>query len=177
MVRAAFDRDLRPNQHRGEVAEWSNAPHSKCGILARVSGVRIPPSPPFSIDFIGKFYSSKRCEHRTCGYCSSVAQTDSGPKQAGLAILVDPAAAELCRLGPGPRARTCGIVMSGAGRCVWPPLPLHIRRSLTISAAIWVRSRDRNQARQIGRSNAAGSSTASIPSMTPSTDTLGSTER
>ncbi len=32
--------------HRGEVAEWLNAPHSKCGILARVSGVRIPPSPP-----------------------------------------------------------------------------------------------------------------------------------
>ena len=31
---------------RGEVAEWLNAPHSKCGILARVSGVRIPPSPP-----------------------------------------------------------------------------------------------------------------------------------
>lgn len=30
----------------GEVAEWSNAPHSKCGIPARVSGVRIPPSPP-----------------------------------------------------------------------------------------------------------------------------------
>ena len=30
----------------GEVAEWLIAPHSKCGILARVSGVRIPPSPP-----------------------------------------------------------------------------------------------------------------------------------
>ena len=30
----------------GEVAEWLKAPHSKCGILARVSGVRIPPSPP-----------------------------------------------------------------------------------------------------------------------------------
>ncbi len=30
----------------GEVAEWSNAPHSKCGIRATVSGVRIPPSPP-----------------------------------------------------------------------------------------------------------------------------------
>ena len=37
--------EWRP-RHRGEVAEWSNAPHSKCGILARVSGVRIPPSPP-----------------------------------------------------------------------------------------------------------------------------------
>jgi hypothetical protein len=32
----------------GEVAEWSNAPHSKCGIGASLSGVRIPPSPPVS---------------------------------------------------------------------------------------------------------------------------------
>lgn len=30
----------------GEVAEWLNAPHSKCGIGASLSGVRIPPSPP-----------------------------------------------------------------------------------------------------------------------------------
>src|SRR4051794_12821252 len=30
----------------GEVAEWSIAPHSKCGIGASLSGVRIPPSPP-----------------------------------------------------------------------------------------------------------------------------------
>ena len=41
-VRPGLDR--RP--FRGEVAEWLKAPHSKCGILARVSGVRIPPSPP-----------------------------------------------------------------------------------------------------------------------------------
>src|SRR5580698_4053502 len=33
-------------QWLGEVAEWSNAPHSKCGIGASLSGVRIPPSPP-----------------------------------------------------------------------------------------------------------------------------------
>ena len=33
----------------GEVAEWSNAPHSKCGIGASLSGVRIPPSPPFCL--------------------------------------------------------------------------------------------------------------------------------
>src|SRR5437773_1309956 len=32
----------------GEVAEWLNAPHSKCGIGASLSGVRIPPSPPRS---------------------------------------------------------------------------------------------------------------------------------
>ena len=31
---------------RGEVAEWSIAPHSKCGVPATVPGVRIPPSPP-----------------------------------------------------------------------------------------------------------------------------------
>ena len=35
-----------PAKACGEVAEWSIAPHSKCGILARVSGVRISPSPP-----------------------------------------------------------------------------------------------------------------------------------
>ena len=34
----------------GEVAEWSNAPHSKCGIGASLSGVRIPPSPPSHFD-------------------------------------------------------------------------------------------------------------------------------
>ena len=31
---------------RGEVAERSNAPHSKCGVRATVPWVRIPPSPP-----------------------------------------------------------------------------------------------------------------------------------
>src|SRR5579883_383229 len=36
----------------GEVAEWSIAPHSKCGIRATVSGVRIPPSPPYLFDII-----------------------------------------------------------------------------------------------------------------------------
>lgn len=34
---------------RGEVAEWLKAPHSKCGIRATVSGVRILSSPPSSI--------------------------------------------------------------------------------------------------------------------------------
>jgi hypothetical protein len=36
----------------GEVAERLKAPHSKCGIGASLSGVRIPPSPPVTIDFI-----------------------------------------------------------------------------------------------------------------------------
>ncbi len=33
----------------GEVAEWSIAPHSKCGMPSRASGVRIPPSPPVNL--------------------------------------------------------------------------------------------------------------------------------
>ena len=32
----------------GEVAEWSKAPHSKCGVPVRVPRVRIPASPPAS---------------------------------------------------------------------------------------------------------------------------------
>ena len=36
----------RPRAVRGEVAERLKAPHSKCGIGASLSGVRIPPSPP-----------------------------------------------------------------------------------------------------------------------------------
>ena len=43
-------RDLRlPAVGPGEVAEWSIAPHSKCGVRASVPGVRIPPSPPTSL--------------------------------------------------------------------------------------------------------------------------------
>ena len=41
---AALARVLK--RPRGEVAEWSNAPHSKCGMGVTPSGVRIPPSPP-----------------------------------------------------------------------------------------------------------------------------------
>ena len=46
--RAPLDRARvsAPRAGSGEVAEWSIAPHSKCGIRATVSGVRIPPSPP-----------------------------------------------------------------------------------------------------------------------------------
>ena len=32
----------------GEMAEWSKAPHSKCGVPVTVPRVRIPISPPFS---------------------------------------------------------------------------------------------------------------------------------
>lgn len=40
------------NRPRGEVAEWLNAPHSKCGMGASPSGVRIPPSPPSPAVFV-----------------------------------------------------------------------------------------------------------------------------
>jgi hypothetical protein len=39
----------------GEVAERLKAPHSKCGIGASLSGVRIPPSPPYILDKLLKF--------------------------------------------------------------------------------------------------------------------------
>ena len=41
----------------GEVAEWLNVPHSKCGVPARVPWVQIPPSPPYSISGVGYFSS------------------------------------------------------------------------------------------------------------------------
>ncbi len=44
----------------GEVAEWSNAPHSKCGLLERVTWVRIPPSPPGQFLIVQCAYSYKR---------------------------------------------------------------------------------------------------------------------
>ena len=52
----------------GEVAEWLKAPHSKCGIRATVSGVRIPPSPPSrpappTADETGKFAEPGRRDH------------------------------------------------------------------------------------------------------------------
>ena len=47
----------------GEVAERLKAPHSKCGILARVSRVRIPPSPPRSRQTAASGYRPTRdCE-------------------------------------------------------------------------------------------------------------------
>ena len=35
----------------GEVAEWLMAPVLKTGVPERVPGVRIPPSPPFPLQF------------------------------------------------------------------------------------------------------------------------------
>ena len=34
---------------KGEVPEWSIGPHSKCGVRATVPGVRIPPSPQYTL--------------------------------------------------------------------------------------------------------------------------------
>lgn len=45
----------------GEVAEWLKVPHSKCGVLARVPWVRIPPSPPLKKAPIpGAFFNGGR---------------------------------------------------------------------------------------------------------------------
>ena len=52
----------------GEVAEWSIAPHSKCGVRASVPGVRIPPSPPFAVDVIEMFFLLANHSHN----CSTI---------------------------------------------------------------------------------------------------------
>ena len=54
-----------PRFGTGEVAEWLNAPHSKCGIGASLSGVRIPPSPPKTPKI--------RCFSMYCQVCRSAA--------------------------------------------------------------------------------------------------------
>ena len=43
----------------GDVAEWLNVPDSKSGILARVSRVQIPSSPP-------EFYNNDTDKFNTC---------------------------------------------------------------------------------------------------------------
>ena len=53
---------------RGEVAEWSIAPHSKCGVPARVPGVQIPPSPPpyaFGFGWLAKEFQWRRVISRS----------------------------------------------------------------------------------------------------------------
>src|SRR5690606_32736158 len=42
---------MRPERTCGEVPERSNAPHSKRGLRATVTWVRIPPSPPTTASF------------------------------------------------------------------------------------------------------------------------------
>ena len=53
-----------PTSITGEVAEWSNAPHSKCGIPARVSWVQIPPSPPETCTLLLYTYDAGLCGKR-----------------------------------------------------------------------------------------------------------------
>src|SRR5215469_10117155 len=59
----------------GEVAEWLNAPHSKCGIRATVSGVRIPPSPPDLRELVSRLFRLPWSRHwgrrRQRGYLPS----------------------------------------------------------------------------------------------------------
>ena len=43
LLKSGYNRRLR---HTGEVAEWSNVPDSKSGVVATSPWVRIPPSPP-----------------------------------------------------------------------------------------------------------------------------------
>ena len=43
------------------MAEWSKAPHSKCGVLERVPWVRIPPSPLWIICFCCATLSKECC--------------------------------------------------------------------------------------------------------------------
>ena len=52
---------------RGEVAEWSNVPHSKCGVGASLPWVRIPPSPPGPNNENNfKYISNLRARVRNC---------------------------------------------------------------------------------------------------------------
>ena len=43
--RVSDGRDVGEPSIKGEMPEWSNGPHSKCGVRATVPGVRIPLSP------------------------------------------------------------------------------------------------------------------------------------
>ena len=51
----------------GEVAEWLMAPVLKTGIPERVSGVRIPPSPPDSLGFTKTRLHSFENRHNSAG--------------------------------------------------------------------------------------------------------------
>ena len=47
---------LSSRLEKGEMPEWSNGPHSKCGIRVTVSRVRIPVSPQKSKDYVQEGY-------------------------------------------------------------------------------------------------------------------------
>ena len=94
----------------GEVAEWSIAPHSKCGVRVTVPGVRIPPSPPlFSvralillIQFVGGQPLPHQMPHR--GRLHRPAQR-SPAMSACLGAGVPESSGRLPRIDPHPTAR------------------------------------------------------------------------
>src|SRR5207253_1062739 len=79
---------IRPVMAPGEVAEWSNAPHSKCGIGASLSGVRIPPSPPALKSFfpckLSKPPANARSNNEDWTAAGQMAQKESQARNAGL---------------------------------------------------------------------------------------------
>src|SRR5262249_28964749 len=86
----------------GEVAEWSIAPHSKCGIRATVSGVRIPPSPPAPI---GPSKVTSDCDApgiaaQHGGFCMGL--TCAHAPAIAPVLLALSAAVALAGQGPGP---------------------------------------------------------------------------
>ena len=81
---------------RGEVAEWSIAPHSKCGVRASVPGVRIPPSPPKPTPIHCDLYIPARCRGRF------------GPARSPVRPWASPAPWLDRVYSVGSRARSCG---------------------------------------------------------------------
>jgi hypothetical protein len=82
-----FDRrsvDERVSRPRGEVAEWLKAPDSKSGLPERVTGVRIPSSPPFSITTTKRIRtcSAERPNQTTRGIPSFRRRSPKGAKAA-----------------------------------------------------------------------------------------------
>ena len=68
----------------GEVAEWSIAPHSKCGVRVTVPGVRIPPSPPVnSLISLVKISLWLECDYSpTYPWLASIGHSEAGPGDA-----------------------------------------------------------------------------------------------
>ena len=77
------------------MAEWLKAPHSKCGVRATVSGVRIPPSPPVNLKFKQIFFAPS-LTHNAKPIHSVLPTMKAGLPREPL----DPAS-------PGARARGC----------------------------------------------------------------------
>src|ERR1700689_3345960 len=95
----APDSRVRPaNVLNGEVAEWSIAPHSKCGVRASAPGVRIPPSPPASLEVIDIFDDFPHYSHLLPHLTTGIA-ADSGKRLRAFVAV------------PGP----CGLVAGTTG--------------------------------------------------------------